>query len=61
MRHSVETKVLNEVLQYLQTRPFHEVNVLIAKLTKSVVPLESTQESSVLDNKELSTVITQKI
>lgn len=39
MKHTVDTQVLQDILNYLTTKPFAEVNLLIDKLQKSAQPV----------------------
>jgi hypothetical protein len=48
MRHSVDTKLLQEVLNYLANRPYTEVSNLISKLQADVKAVEEvTKEEQV--------------
>lgn len=43
MRHSVETKLLQEVLNYLGSKPFNEVSSLITKIQTDAQPIEESK------------------
>lgn len=41
--HAVETKVLQEIIDFLVKQPFESVNGLLAKLHKSAKPVQLTE------------------
>lgn len=45
-QHTIETAVLQEVLNYLATRPFAEVAGLINKIQTSAKPVEGSPEQA---------------
>jgi hypothetical protein len=54
MRHSVNTKVLQDILNYLANRPYAEVSAIIKALQDDAQTVEETKEAEVTD-------ITQKL
>ena len=52
MRHSLDSKLLQELLNYLVTRPFNEVNPLIqliqkdAKIVEGSAPAAEAEEAA---------------
>lgn len=52
MRHSVDTKLLQEILNYLATRPFAEVNGLISKMQQDAAPIAVPEAQSAPSSEE---------
>lgn len=46
MRHSIETKILQNVLNYLATRPYQEVAELVLSVQKDAYLLEGESGST---------------
>ena len=50
MRHSVNTKVLQDILNYLANRPYAEVSAIITALqTDAAIIEDTTKEAEVTD------------
>jgi hypothetical protein len=49
MRHSVNTKVLQDILNYLANRPYAEVSAIITALQADATVIEAAAEAEVTD------------